>query len=159
MAATLGQAFDLAYKKYLEAKQTTPAKEQVKALKDKVLTKLTTLNESACVVFAQVVTTDKEKEELLERIAKLEREKSEKSVEAELLKQQVMTNQAIIIMICVTPQVMNLQDKRFTDGKMAGEAPFELNIPRPETKELDSIIKALESQIEDLGVPDEGTVH
>ena len=36
MAATLGQAFDLAYKKYLEAKRTTPAKEQVKALKNKV---------------------------------------------------------------------------------------------------------------------------
>jgi len=37
-----------------------------------------------------VVTTDKEKEELLEKIAKLEREKSEKSVEAEILKQQVI---------------------------------------------------------------------
>jgi len=36
MAATLGQAFDLAYRKYLQAKQTTPAKEQVKALKTKV---------------------------------------------------------------------------------------------------------------------------
>ena len=36
MATTLGQAFDLAYKKYLEAKRTTPAKEQVKALKNKV---------------------------------------------------------------------------------------------------------------------------
>ena len=36
-----------------------------------------------------MVTTDKEKEELLEKIAMLEREKSQKSVEAELLKQQV----------------------------------------------------------------------
>lgn len=124
MAATLGQAFDLAYKKYLEAKRTTPAREQVKALKNKV------------------VTTDKEKEELLEKIAKLEREKSEKSVEAELLKQQVM----------------NLQDKHINMGIEAAEAPFELSIPRPETRELDDIIKALESQIEDLGVPDEDDV-
>ena len=44
MAATLGQAFDLAYKKYLEAKRTTPAKEQVKALKNKVLYHITLQN-------------------------------------------------------------------------------------------------------------------
>ena len=44
-----------------------------------------------------MVTTDKEKEELLEKIAKLEREKSEKSVEAELLKQQVHKFTALII--------------------------------------------------------------
>lgn len=38
---------------------------------------------------AQVENTDKEKEELKEKIAKLERENSQKSIEAELLKQQV----------------------------------------------------------------------
>ena len=52
---------------------------------------------------------------------------------------------------------MNLQDKRIADGIRTAEAPFDLNVPRPETRELDDIIKALETQIEDLGVPDEGT--
>ena len=51
---------------------------------------------------------------------------------------------------------MNLQDRRINIGIEAAEAPFELSVPRPETRELDDIIKALESQIEDLGVPDEG---
>jgi len=37
-----------------------------------------------------VVTTDKEKEELMDRIASLEREMAQKSAQAELLKQQVM---------------------------------------------------------------------
>ena len=107
--------------------------------------------------FAKVVTTDKEKEELLEKIAKLEREKSEKSVEAELLKQQVHKLTVLITTIFfIIPQVINLQDKHINMGIEAAEAPFELSIPRPETRELDDIIKALESQIEDLGVPDEG---
>ena len=44
MAATLGQAFDLAYKKYLEAKRTTPAKEVVNTLRKKVHAKPTILN-------------------------------------------------------------------------------------------------------------------
>ena len=58
------------------------------------------------------------------------------------------------------PQVMNLQDRNINIGIEAAEAPFELNIPRPETRELDDIIKALESQVVDLGDPDEGcTVH
>ncbi|XP_065920509.1 PTB domain-containing engulfment adapter protein 1-like [Dysidea avara] len=121
MAATLGQAFDLAYRKYLQAKQTTPAKEQVKALKTKV------------------VTTDKEKEELMDRITSLEREMAQKSAQAELLKQQVI----------------DLQDRRISDGVHVAEAPFDLNIPRPETKELDDIIANLESQIEQLGTPEE----
>lgn len=51
---------------------------------------------------------------------------------------------------------MNLQDRQINVGIEAAEVPFELNVPRPETRELDDIIKALESQIEDLGVPDEG---
>ena len=51
-----------------------------------------------------------------------------------------------------------LQTRVIKDGELMSEGPFELNIPRPETRELDDIIKALESQIEDLGVPDEGTV-
>lgn len=121
MAATLGQAFDLAYKKYLEAKRTTPAKEVVNTLRKKV------------------VSTDKEKEELMEKIAKLEREMGEKKAEAEILKLEVKT----------------LQTRVIKDGELMSEGPFELNIPRPETRELDDIIKALESQIEDLGVPDE----
>jgi len=52
MAATLGQAFDLAYKKYLQAKQTTPAKEQVKALKNKVAKCIFTLNIVLIVFYA-----------------------------------------------------------------------------------------------------------
>ena len=116
----------------------------------------TTLNEC---VYAQVTTTDKEKEELLEKIAKLEREKSEKSVEAELLKHQVhKTLLVLFTTVFIVLQVISLQDRRISDGIMVAEAPFELSVPRPETRELDDIIKALESQIEDLGVPDEGTV-
>jgi len=66
----------------------------------------------------------------------------------------------MISIVHITPQVMDLQDRRITDGIRASEVPFELSIPRPETRELDDIIKALESQIEDLGVPDEeGTVY
>jgi len=39
------------------------------------------------------VTTDKEKEELMDRIASLEREMAQKNAQAELLKQQVKRNQ------------------------------------------------------------------
>jgi len=52
--------------------------------------------------------------------------------------------------------VIDLQDRRITEGVQVSEAPFDLNIPRPETKELDDIIANLESQIEQLGAP-EGT--
>lgn len=65
----------------------------------------------------------------------------------------------MIGMVKIILQVWDLQDRRIKDGTVAGEGPFELNIPRPETRELDDIIKALESQIEDLGVPDEGTPY
>ena len=61
-------------------------------------------------------------------------------------------------MVFIILQVISLQDRRISDGIMVAEAPFELSVPRPETRELDDIIKALESQIEDLGVPDDGTV-
>ena len=52
--------------------------------------------------------------------------------------------------------MIDLQDRRISDGVHVAEAPFDLNIPRPETKELDDIIANLESQIEQLGTP-EGT--
>ena len=80
-------------------------------------------------------------------------------MEAELLKHQVhKTLLVLFTMVFIVLQVISLQDRRISDGIMVAEAPFELSVPRPETRELDDIIKALESQIEDLGVPDEGTV-
>jgi len=54
--------------------------------------------------------------------------------------------------------VIDLQDRRISDGVQVAEAPFDLSIPRPETKELDDIIANLEGQIEQLGAA-EGTAY